>query len=89
MIFSRRTIKAILLLAFSVIRPGEARAARNDDNVEWAGVYSDETFRSPRNPGPGENFTLEVRAFRGDLTAARIRAFDGETRRYAMSWVRN
>ena len=89
MIFSRRTIKVILLLAFSVIRPGEARAARNDDNVEWAGVYSDETFRTPRNPGPGEDFTLEVRVFRGDLTAARIRAFDGGTRRYAMSWVRN
>ena len=87
--FSRRTYEAVFLLAFSFWIAGEVHAAQNDDNVEWDGVWSDETFRSPRSPGPGEDFSLELRVFRGDLSAARIRAYDGETRRYEMSWVRN
>ena len=87
--FSIRIIQVCLLLALGGVAVAPARAARNDDNVEWDGVYSDETFRSPRHPGAGEDFTLEVRVFRGDLDAARIRTFDGETRRYDMAWVRN
>ena len=87
--FPRRTYEAVFLLAFSSWIAGEVHAAQNDDNVEWDGVYSDESFRSPRSPGPGEDFSLELRVFRGDLSAARIRAYDGETRRYEMSWVRN
>ena len=87
--FSIRIIQVCLLLALGGVAVAPARAARNDDNVEWDGGYSDETFRSPRHPGAGEDFTLEVRVFRGDLDAARIRTFDGETRRYDMAWVRN
>ena len=86
--FSSRIIQVfLLLLGFAVAAP--LCAARNDDNVEWDGVYSDETFRSPPSPAAGEDFTLELRVFRGDLTGARIRTFDGETRRYDMVWVRN
>ncbi|MEC8896373.1 MAG: alpha-amylase family glycosyl hydrolase [Planctomycetota bacterium] len=87
--FSSWTIRVFLLLALGALLVAPARAARNDDNVEWDGVYSDETFRSPSHPGAGEDFTLELRVFRGDLTGARIRTFDGETHRYEMSWVRN
>ena len=72
--FPRRTYEAVFLLAFSSWIAGEVHAAQNDDNVEWDGVYSDESFRSPRSPGPGEDFSLELRVFRGDLSAARIRA---------------
>jgi 1,4-alpha-glucan branching enzyme len=67
----------------------DALAARNDQNVEWNGVYSDDTFRTPRFPSRGQSFTVELRVFRGDLTAARVRTWDGTERRFNMNWVRS
>ncbi len=60
-----------------------------DGDVQWAGVYSDATYREPRYPAAGEDFTVELRVFRGDITGARVRTWDGETRRVDMVWVRN
>lgn len=67
----------------------EVRAARNDGDVEWWGVYSDPNWRVPRNPGRDEAFSVELRIFRGDITGAAVRTWDGTERRYEMSWVRN
>jgi len=64
-------------------------AAQNDNNIEWSGVYSDETFRSPRHPDRGQAFTVDLRVFRGDLTAARVRIWDGAERNFNMFWTRN
>lgn len=64
-------------------------AAQNDNNIEWNGVYSDETFRAPRSPARGQSFSVDLRVFRGDLTAVRVRTWDGTERRFNMFWVRN
>jgi 1,4-alpha-glucan branching enzyme len=64
-------------------------AASNDNRVEWAGVFSSSTWRSPEHPGSGESFTVELRVYRGDITGAKVRTWDGETRRFDMVWVRN
>ena len=66
-----------------------ASAASNDNHIEWNGVFSDSTWREPRYPEKGESFRVEVRVFQGDLTGARVRTWDGETRRFDMVWVRN
>ncbi len=67
----------------------KSHAAQNDNNIEWDGVYSDETFRTPRFPGRGQSFTVDLRVFRGDISAARVRTWDGTERRFNMAWVRN
>lgn len=71
------------------VAPRDLRAAGNDDNVEWFGVYSDPGFRSPRYPRKGEAFQVELRVFQGDITGATVRTWDGDERRYPMVWVRN
>ncbi len=76
---------ALALLAVA----GGLRAASNDNNVEWNGVHSDETFRSPVHPARGESFALELQVFRGDITGARVRIYDGQVRHHSMVWVRN
>lgn len=67
----------------------EARGAGNDGDVEWWGVYSDPSWRAPERPGAGEAFSVDLRVFRGDITGAAVRTWDGAERRYEMAWVRN
>lgn len=64
-------------------------AAQNDNNVEWDGVYSDAVDRVPQAPGRGQGFTVDLRVFRGDITGARVRTWDGAERHFDMAWVRN
>jgi 1,4-alpha-glucan branching enzyme len=64
-------------------------AASNDNNVEWDGVLSRPDFRSPSSPGRNEAFTVELRVFKGDITAARVRTWDGAEHFYAMAWNRS
>ncbi|MBI4604781.1 MAG: alpha amylase C-terminal domain-containing protein [Planctomycetes bacterium] len=66
-----------------------APAASNDNNVEWNGVFSHPTFRSPQFPGKNQSFTVELRVFKGDITGARVRTWDGSERFHAMAWSRN
>jgi 1,4-alpha-glucan branching enzyme len=65
------------------------QAAQNDNNIEWDGVYSDETFRDPRFPGRGQPFIVDLRVFRADISAARVRTWDGAEHLFTMFWVRN
>ncbi len=64
-------------------------AAGNDGNVEWNGVFSSEAFRAPEYPSQGQSFTADLRVFKGDITGARVRTWDGEERFYDMYWVEN
>jgi hypothetical protein len=41
------------------------------------------------NPGAGETFMVELRVFRGDITGARVRTWDGAEHFFAMAWNRN
>jgi 1,4-alpha-glucan branching enzyme len=52
-------------------------------------VFADETFRAPRSPGRNESFTVDLRVFRGDITGAKVRAWDGSEHKFDMFWVRN
>jgi 1,4-alpha-glucan branching enzyme len=80
---------AAALAAILILVPGEAAPADNDDNVEWFGVSHEPAHRSPRQPGKNQAFTVELRVFKGDITSARIRVWDGAERRSDMTWVRN
>jgi 1,4-alpha-glucan branching enzyme len=84
----RRVVFSALLASLAVL-PGLLSAAANDNNVEWDGVLSLEDWREPRHPARGEAFTVELRVFRGDITGARVRTWDGASQRYDMSWTRN
>ncbi len=65
------------------------RAATNDNNVEWNGVYSAPSWRNPESPGKNESFVVELRVFKGDVTKARVRTWDGAERFHSMAWDRN
>lgn len=73
----------LLLIAFP------AGAASNDNNVEWFGVRHYYDMRSPEWPAAGESFRLELRVFRGDITAASVRIWDGTETLIPMVWDRN
>jgi len=72
-----------------LILAGSLFGASNDNNVEWDGIHSDGSYRSPRHPVAGQAFTVELRVFRGDITSARVRTFDGNVAHHDMVWVRN
>jgi 1,4-alpha-glucan branching enzyme len=55
------------------LAPTEIRAASNDNNVEWAGIsHLTVSDRSPVCPVLGETFTVQIRAWAGDLSAASV-----------------
>lgn len=64
-------------------------AAANDNNVEWNGVHSSPRWRSPEFPGQNVAFTVELRVFKGDITRARVRTWDGAERFHNLAWNRN
>jgi len=82
---SLRTVTSLLaLLIFPAVLPG----AGNDNNVEWNGVYATARDRSPRFPGKGQSFEVEVRVFHQDVTGVRARTWDGAERRFDLAWRR-
>src|SRR6185503_12178256 len=87
--FEARTLLLLLLLGTCLYPARPGHAAQNDNNIEWDGVYSDETFRSPRFPVRGQSFAVDLRVFRGDISAARVRTWDGAEHQFNMFWVRN
>jgi 1,4-alpha-glucan branching enzyme len=66
-----------------------AAGAERDNNIEWYGLASDPHRRQPLYPKRGEAFSVELRAFRGDLSSARVRVWDGAERLHPMAWARN
>jgi len=77
------------LLLYFFLTCGALPAASNDNDIEWHGVLSLPEFRYPLHPARGQNFTVDLRVFRGDITGARLRAWDGAEHFYPMSWNRN
>jgi alpha-glucosidase len=68
--------------------------ARNDNNVMWDGLFSDQTvlFMNPVEPTATQTVTVRLRTFRGDITSANIRYFDEATQLHhwiPMSWESN
>src|SRR6185503_15226306 len=81
-------IRFVASLLFLVL-PAVLRAATNDNNVEWDGVSSLPESRSPRQPGRGESFVVEIRVFKGDLSAVKVRTWDGSEHFHPLAWNRN
>ena len=79
----------VVVLSFLPALATETWSASNDDNVEWNLVYSDASLRQPRHPSAGEDFRVELHVARGDISGARVRVWNGSTRRFDMAWVRN
>jgi alpha-glucosidase len=74
--------------------PWTARAATNDNNVEWAGLFHDQgpLFDSVPEPTASQAVTLTFRTFKGDITSANIKYYDsadGAFHWVAMHWVSN
>lgn len=53
-------------------------ALRSPDNVEWDGLYSDQSplYFSPQEPQPGASLTITLRSLHNDLTAANLQWYD-------------
>ena len=71
-----------------------ARAASNDNNVEWAGLFADQGPLYDNHPEPTatQSVTLTLRTFKGDITSANIKYYDtadGAFHWVPMSWSSN
>ncbi|MBI2571359.1 MAG: alpha amylase N-terminal ig-like domain-containing protein [Candidatus Schekmanbacteria bacterium] len=73
--------------ALLVSSPPLLHAAAADNNVEWDGLFSDQSanFMTPTEPSASDNITVRLRAFRNDLTAAAVRYWDGAERFVSMT----
>jgi alpha-glucosidase len=74
--------------------PVTARAASNDNNVEWNGLFHDQgpMFDNHVEPTSSQAVTLTFRTFKGDITSATIKYYDSGDSSFhtvAMGWVSN
>jgi alpha-glucosidase len=74
--------------------PVAARAASNDNNVEWNGLFHDQgpMFDNHVEPTSSQAVTLTFRTFKGDITSATIKYYDSGDSAFhtvAMSWSSN
>ncbi|HET6433670.1 glycoside hydrolase family 13 protein [Dyella sp.] len=74
--------------------PLTARAASNDNNVEWNGLFHDQgpLFDNHIEPTSSQAITLTFRTFKGDITSATIKYYDsGDSAFHSvpMSWSSN
>ncbi|BFI94598.1 MAG: maltodextrin glucosidase [Rhodanobacter sp.] len=83
-----------LALSGASLWSGAARAASNDNNVEWAGLFHDQgpVYDSAPEPTASTPVTLTFRTYKGDITSANIKYYDsadGQFHWVAMHWVSN
>ncbi|HEX5307197.1 MAG TPA: glycoside hydrolase family 13 protein [Dyella sp.] len=74
--------------------PVTARAATNDNNVEWNGLFHDQgpLFDSAPEPAASQPVTLTFRTFKGDITSANIKYYDSGDSQFhwvPMHWAAN
>lgn len=74
----------VLMALAAALLPG----AQNDNDVEWNGVFSHAGYRNPVFPAKGQAFAVELRVFKGDITGALVRVWDGSEKFYPMTWNR-
>lgn len=75
----------IALCAFSLsalggtVRP--AKAAANDNAVEWDGLFHDQSplFFTPFEPTAADPITVRLRTFKNDITSANVKYYDAGT----------
>lgn len=92
----RRSTRAGMLataLALFALQ-GQVRAASNDNNVEWNGLFHDQgpLFDNHVEPTASQAVTLTLRTFKGDISSANIKYYDSADGAFhwaAMSWSSN
>jgi alpha-glucosidase len=72
----------------------QARAASNDNNVEWSGLFHDQgpLYDNHVEPAAAQAVTLTLRTFKGDISSANVKYYDSADGAYhwvAMSWSAN
>lgn len=84
-------LKLVLPLLALVLTILPAAKAAHDNTVWWDGVYhsQDGTMMSTLFPGTGDSLTVTLQVNRDDLTAARIRYWNGTTGYADMVWSHN
>lgn len=89
---SLKILLVLVILSFSLYYslPASlqvARAATNDNNVEWNGLFHDQgpLYDSIAEPSSTDSVTLTFRTFKGDITSANIKYYD--TADSAFHWV--
>ena len=87
-------LAAVLALAGTLAARTPARAASNDNNVEWNGLFHDQGPLYDNHPEPtaSQSVTLTLRTFKGDITSANIKYYDSADSQFhwvAMHWVSN
>ncbi|HZN58401.1 MAG TPA: alpha-amylase family glycosyl hydrolase [Planctomycetota bacterium] len=82
------SVRRLLGAALLALGAGRLDAATHDNDIEWFGVYSDASWRSPEHPGKNQAFTVELHVFRGDVTGVRARTWTGSEQFHALSWNR-
>jgi alpha-glucosidase len=97
--FSRKSGHArkalwLALCATLAIGAVPARAASNDNNVEWNGLFHDQgpLFDNHVEPTSAQPVTLTFRSFKGDITGASIKYYDSGDSAFhtvPMSWSSN
>ncbi|MGB3462314.1 MAG: glycoside hydrolase family 13 protein [Rhodanobacter lindaniclasticus] len=90
---ARALVATLALCAWSACTP-PARAASNDNNVEWNGLFHDQgpLFDSHVEPTASQSVTLTLRTFKGDISSANIKYYDSADSSFhwvAMHWSAN
>jgi len=88
-----KPVPGVLLLLILLGFSGPGRAASNDNNVEWEGLFADQgpLFMDPVEPAPGAAVTLTLRVFAHDITSANIKIYETSSQSFQwlpMHWVR-
>ena len=82
------------LVVLSVTWAGDLRAASNDNNVEWDGLFADQgpLYMRLTEPTGATPVTLNLRVFKNDITSANIKYFDTADQEFhwvPMVWLEN
>lgn len=90
---ARALLVTLALCAWSACAP-TARAASNDNNVEWNGLFHDQgpLFDNHVEPTASQSVTLTLRTFKGDISSANIKYYDSADSSFhwvAMHWSAN
>ncbi|AND67510.1 neopullulanase [Dyella thiooxydans] len=91
----RRTLPlALAAILAGICAAPSAKAASNDNNVEWNGLFHDQgpLFDNHVEPTASQSVTLTFRTFKGDVTGVNIKYYDSADSQFhvvAMHWASN
>lgn len=87
-------LRTILSICVLICLANFALAASNDNNVEWNGIFADQSalYMVPVEPSGSDAVLLTLRVFKLDITSANIKYYDTADSNFhwvPLSWNRN